>query len=342
MKVYVSGISFRVAPIETREIFCFNDKNEILDTLKSLKNLDGVDECVLLSTCNRTEVYIYTEGDRVNFKDVEDLLCNVKGVHGVDFRRYFYAYAGQTAIKHIFKVASGMDSMLMGEDQILGQFKDAMNYSIEYATSSAVLNTLCHKAVTASKAIKTRSLKTGSSLSAANASVDLLKKEFGENIKKVSVLVIGSGKMGMLAIDELLKLNPIGITLACRRSDHLVLRGGVEIVDYHDRLEYLDGCDVVISATRSPHYTITKTQITENIFDFHKTRIFIDLAVPRDLDPEISQIDNIRYYNIDDFFDTHQTDHDARFKHMEYYDDIITENIDKFKKWYDFRKRMRV
>ena len=338
MNIVVSGISFRTTPVEIREKLCFNDIEELKKALAGIRNIPSVNECVLLSTCNRTEVYICSEKEAFDFGLVERTLCELKGLDVCSMKKYFYAYAGQSAVKHIFKVASAMDSMIMGEDQILGQFKEALKISIEMSASSAVLNTLLRKAITASKIIKTYSMNTTDNSSIASATARLIGDIFKENLKEKNVLVIGSGKIGSMVIKQLGDAGVKKIFISYRKYKNIDIPEYVEPVEYDKRYSIMKLCDIVISSTRSPHYTITRDMLEKSMNTSGTCKVFIDLAVPRDIDPDISNIENVRYFNIDDFKYLYDVKLSGKLSDLPFIEDVISKNIEEFKKWYRIRK----
>lgn len=336
MNIIVSGTSFKTAPIEIREKMSFNETNELKKVLIKLYHIPKVKECVLLSTCNRTEVYLCAE-EGFDYSLIEKALCEAKGLDLYSMKRYFYAFTGQEAVKHIFKVAAALDSMVIGEDQILGQFKDALKISIEMHTSSAILNTLLRKAITASKKIKTCAEKMKDNASVASLTIRLIKEIFKEEVKEKNVMVIGSGKIGSLIINQLRDIGINRVFLACRKYKNIEVPEYVQPVDYEKRYLLINDCDIIVSSTRSPHYTITKEMLEKNMASETGDKLFVDLAVPRDIDSQIAEINNVKYYNIDHFKEIYNASLRGTLLDLTFTEDIINEGIDEFKKWYRLR-----
>lgn len=328
MNLYVVGVNYKTAPIQIREKFSIGEQ-EYDKVLSGIRLLDHVTECALLSTCNRTELHIYTELACPDTGFIEARFCQLKGLNHYEVKKYFTIYEGTSAIRHIMKVASGMDSMILGEDQILGQFKRAYEISMKQGTSKAVLNTLSRLAITSSKKIKTRKISAGKASTVAVQAGELLSGIFGKDLALKKVLVIGSGEIGKMVAAELAcsgvpdvymtrrysagteagaakeagvgeKAGAAGNSIVEENSAATAGQSKVRYIDYNDRYTFVDQCDIIIGATSSPHYTITRDMIEKKLGNRHIRRIFIDLAVPRDFDENIRQIENISVFNIDD------------------------------------------
>ncbi len=338
MNIFVSGISYRHTPVAIREKLSFSNSEEISTALNVIRQIPAVTECALLSTCNRTEIYLFAEAVQFDLNLINGLLCRLKGVDHHGLTKYFYAYHGLKAIKHIFKVAAAMDSMIIGEDQILGQFKDASQISIEAGTSAAVLNTLLRKAVTAAKAIKTSQARTLNRSGIAAATRNLIMNVFKENSPDQTALIIGSGKVGLQVASQLVEMGLKKVLLACRKYCHIEVPHQVKLIDYEKRYEFLQECEILISATRSPHYTITSDLVEKHLKEISGSRAYIDLAVPRDIDPQVANLKNISYFNIDDHQEIFRLDSSTRLFDHEFYEAVIKKNINDFKKWFYFRE----
>ncbi|MHB1443804.1 MAG: glutamyl-tRNA reductase [Candidatus Humimicrobiaceae bacterium] len=202
MNIYVSGINYKTTPLEIREMLSFNNEGQRL-ALGKIYDLPCIDECAILSTCNRTEVYVYSESCSFDNGKVEEMLCEIKGLNIYNFKKYFYFYNGAKAVKHLLKVASGLDSAVLGEDQILGQVKDANELSLEMGTSSSVLNKLFRDTITSAKKVKTNTELSKNSVSVGSLAVKLLLDIFQGNMQNKCALVIGTGKIGSIAIKNL-------------------------------------------------------------------------------------------------------------------------------------------
>jgi glutamyl-tRNA reductase len=237
-------------------------------------------------------------------------------------------------------VASGMDSLIVGEDQVLGQFKRAYEKAMKIKMTGPILNTLSRYAITASKKMKTQIYESKKHNSISKLVVKQLYKCYKEDVHNKSALVIGNGYIGTLILKELSNFGLASLYVTTRnygyKEENLINNTGVNIIDYEDRYSVIDKCEIIISATSSPHYTITYNLLNKFI-DINKEYVFIDLAVPRDFDNTISNINNIRYYNIDSF-----TLHINELLEDESIDVIYIENVlDKWVKdycnWFSYK-----
>jgi glutamyl-tRNA reductase len=342
MKLYVIGVNYKKTPLQIREKFSI-ENDEYEKVLSSFKLLDGVSECALLSTCNRTELHIFSENGISDTGHLEQYLCDLKGLDIYTIKKYFYVYEGTGAIQHIMKVASGMDSMILGEDQILGQFKKAYELSMRYGTSKAVLNTLSRLAITSSKKIQTRNQLLGKAVSVAGQVENLLSSLFKEDVTRKKVLIIGSGEIAKMVSERLVTMGLENIYMTKRSSVSKPFTDkaqAVRMISYNDRYSCIDECDIVIGATSSPHYTVTQDILKETLSDPEKSRIFIDLAVPRDFDETLSGMKSIRLYNIDDLKSfSGSAPKDSRPLDNEYINRQINSHMKEFMRWFDYRKK---
>lgn len=340
MRVYVVGVNYKTTPIEIREKFSI-EPDEYERMLSGIKKDEGISECAILSTCNRTEIHIFSEASSLDTAIIEKIFCQLKGLDIYKMKKYFYVYEGVNAVRHIIKVAAGMDSMILGEDQILGQFRKAYDISIKYGTSQAVLNTLARLAVTSSKKIKTRSLAIKKVSSVAGQVGQLLEEQYGSNLAGKNVLVIGSGEIGKAVSKMLLETGIKNILITKRdiviqekSQDNTVF----ETIDYNDRYSYIEQADIIIGATSSPHYTITSDILSESIKDKEKKHLFIDLAVPRDFDEAIERLDNVNLYNIDQLKNIESSCSDTeKLFDFDYINEQINCHIHEFIRWYNYR-----
>jgi glutamyl-tRNA reductase len=298
------GISFKSAEIEIREQFAFSpeDINEFSLSLQKNPDFRGM---VVLSTCNRTEIYFHCrklyehESYSLILKELEKFK-NFKQGH----RPYFYFKNGQNAVDHLFSVASGIDSLVIGEDQIIGQVKNAYNYAQECKTVDTILSRLFTKAFEAAKKVKaTTSINQGSA-SVSSAAVDLCQKYF-PNLSKCNLLLIGAGQTGRLVLTSLGKRKFKSICVANRtieKATEIASQYNGKSIGLNEIYAVLPLSDIVIVATDSKNYLLDLSKIQEirqNSALLHK-QLFIDLSVPRNIDPEISAIPEIRLYAVDD------------------------------------------
>lgn len=339
MNLYIIGINHKTAPIFIREKFSV-EAQEQKDILSKIKLLPGIAECALLSTCNRTELHIYSESKITDTGYIEEYFCSLKGLEIYNVKKYFNIYEGVNAIKHVINVASGMDSLILGEDQILHQFKKAYELSQENGTSKSVLNTLSRLAITASKKIKTRSLLVGKASNVAGQVLELLEDFYESNISNIKILIIGSGEIGTMVCKELLQNRALGIIMTKRSKNSEQAfdnNSKVIFVNYADRYSYIEDSDVIISATSSPHYTITRDILDESIVNRDRKRIFIDLAVPRDLDDTITKIKNVLLYNIDDLKGFTGNKRKGSQLDLQFINEQVESYTEEFIRWFKYK-----
>ncbi len=344
MKLLVVGVNYRKTPIEIREKLSFTAEEQ-KNALTEIVNMDGILECIILSTCNRTEVYIYHEDPQYDSSKLENKLCSLKGLDLYKIKRYIYVYSGVKVVRHLYKVASGLDSMILGEDQILRQVKDAYDVSLGVGSSSGMLNTLFREGITAAKKVKTFTEISKTSVSVGTHAVRLIEREFGHDIKDKTALVIGSGKIGTIALKNLISkgIGKIYMTNRSGGKAESILKqyDNVNLLDYSMRYSVMDQCDIVISSTASPHYTITK-DLLEDALITCKKRVFIDLAVPRDIDLAIGELPDICCFNIDHLMIEVNKNMDYKLSEVSKAEEIINRYVAEFENWYYFREALPV
>ena len=305
----VLGISYKKASLDIRAAFAFT-KEDIKEFRESLFNsTDKIKQCVVLSTCNRCE--IYTDGDPDTMVFLQKFLCEYKKIEFGKVVKLFNLYVGNKAIEHLIKVACGIDSMVVGEDEILRQLKEAYKDSLDSGAVGYEFNTVFQMSIAAAKDIKTR---TGLSQTAVSVGTLAANAVFALPGKNKKVLILGiTGKIGSIVALNVAYKNEIKVIGTIRHRDLNLSQNGTEknisvlnaaenvtMVDYNKRYEYMKDVDAIISATSSPHYTITKEDFDLYVKD-DKKRLFIDLAVPQDIDSRLKDDDNNTLYDIDYF-----------------------------------------
>lgn len=298
----VLGLNFKKASVSLREKMAIA-KTALSDKLNVFYNTPGVRECVMLSTCNRFELYLVLESlDDV--KNIYRILKNDFDISDHDIKTHFYFHESEKTVEHIFEVTSSLDSMVIGESQILGQVKDAYALSVENKTTSVVLNKLFHQAIRVGKRVRTETEIGRNVVSVSSVAVDLAKKVLGDLDHK-SVLLIGAGEMAELAVNCLVANGARKVTVASRtleRAMALAEKYGADYSEMHAIYEKISHADIVISSTGAPHYVVEYAGVIDAVAHRRKERplVLIDIAVPRDIDPKISEIDGVHVYNIDD------------------------------------------
>ena len=299
----IIGINHKTAPVDVRERFVFKEQ-EIEQFIGVLKKECEVGGGVVLSTCNRTEVIftVQSECNAGNFTRLVQKLADFKDIK-IDLKEHFYTYSDEDAVKHLFQVAAGLDSLVLGENQVLGQVKEAYRISSERKLTETVLNRLFHKAFEAGKKVRTdTSINEGAS-SVGFAAVEVASKIFGD-LSRHSTLLIGAGETGELVLQSLTDRGCRSIFVTNRtkkRAEDLAARYEAEVVDFKDFRLHLQGCDIIITSTAS----MTPLVQYEDVREAARKRkdrpiFFIDLSVPRDISDEVKKLENVFLYNIDD------------------------------------------
>lgn len=295
--IQMIGIDHTHADVEIRELFSFT-KKAAAEAMEQLKKQPGISGCVLIATCNRVELYINGEGEESPLP-LLDIFCRLRNVDAEKSRPYFTLRDGEEAVHHLFLLTAGLESRIFGEDQILTQVGDALAQSREVYASDTVLEVLFRHAVTAAKKVKTQVKLDRENISAAHLALERLKEQ-GFSPEGKTCMVIGNGMMGKIAA-QVFKEAGADVTVTVRqyKSGHVEIPEGCKRIHYGERYDRLPFCDLVCSATASPNVTLTEEQVRKACTQ--KPLICLDLAVPRDIDPEVGKIPGVRLYDIDDF-----------------------------------------
>ena len=293
MNIRMAGLDWHV-PIGVRERLSF-PRGRVVELDRRIRENPGVEGCALLSTCNRTELYLSCADGAA--PDPAALLCAAAGVDCAPFAAYFTRSAGEEAARRLMEVAGGLRSQIWGEDQILTQVKGAIAAAREAGAADGVLETLFRDAAAAGKELKTRVRLTGVPRSAASRAVERLGRDLG-GLSGRRALVIGNGEMGRLAAALLVEAGcAVTVTLRSYHHGQTVVPAGCAVVPYEDRGRALEGMDLLLSATTSPHYTLTAAQLRAAA---RPPRLLADLAIPRDIEPEVGELPGVTLYNVDD------------------------------------------
>ena len=297
MQLKILGINYKTAPVEVREKFSV-DKESVRRGLENLECYDGLEEAVILSTCNRTEIYAVIS--TIHADNVRNFLNDLTGGN---LENYLYEYTGESCVRHLFKVAASLDSLILGEGQILSQVKDAYTLAKSAGATGTVLNTLFNKAIAVGKVVRTETRIAYNSVSVSSAAVNLAEKILGD-LKNCKALIFGAGKMAQLTAQHLRAHNISKIFVANRhysRAVEMAEKFSAQAVTWDAALNNADEVDIIITSTGAPHYVV-KTWETQQLMARRKGRelLFIDIAVPRDVDPEVAKINGVTLYNIDD------------------------------------------
>ena len=330
MSISMIGIDYNKANVDIRAMFSFTKKNATA-AMERLKKIPGIQGCVILSTCNRMELWASTKADW-NGTLLEEL-CKIKEVDPTQYGEYFVERNEEEAVDHLFHLTSGLKSMILAEDQIITQVKDALTLAREAFVTDNVLEVLFRKAVTAGKKVKTNVIFSRANQTAMDQAIEMLK-ERKFPLPDARCMVIGNGEMGKLAAQSLKRTGAdVTVTIRQYRSGVVNIPVGCSRINYGERMDYLPECDLVVSATASPNYTLTE-ELFEDV-RVERPMILIDLAVPRDIDPEIRKKENITLYDMDSFR-TSETPKELA-DNLEAAGKIVKEQMEEFFQWLDGR-----
>ncbi len=324
MNIIMSGLEHSLAPIALREQLSFT-KAQTVQMDRFIWAQPGISGCVLISTCNRTELYVTCE------EEIEPgrLLCQAANTEYEPYQAAFVTRSGEMAVEHLFHVAAGLRSRIWGEDQIISQVKDAVALAREAETTDSVLETLFRSAVSSGKEIRTKVHLTALPTSAASKAVELLQQKIGE-LKGKKAIVIGNGEMGRLSATLLRDAGcDVRVTLRTYRHGETIVPPGCGVIPYDDRFRHMEGTDLVISATTSPHYTVTAEQLSEVE---QPPRVLVDLAIPRDIQPDAGKMVGISLYNVDDLGDFEE----SRTVPLAV-TEIIQSHLEQFYRWLNYK-----
>ncbi len=331
MNICMSGLDYSLAPIELREQLSFT-KNAVVDMDRSLAAIDGVLGAVLLSTCNRTELYLsLPAGSAV---DPGELLCRTAGVDYSSFAHAFVTRRGEDCARHLLEVACGLRSQILGEDQILTQVKTAASLSRTAGASDSVLETLFRIAASCGKAAKGAGRLTALPASAAHRAVEALAERLGP-LSGRRAMVIGNGEMGRLAASLLHEAGcAVTVTLRSYHHGETVVPAGCAVVPYDDRYAAMEGMDLLLSATTSPHYTVLAQPLAAMA---HPPQILVDLAIPRDIQPDLpSLLPQLTLLNVDDLQPSSRADAGA----LRRVEAVVEEYLERFFQWSNYRESL--
>jgi len=336
MELLVVGLNHNTAPIQLRECLAFPE-DKIEDALCKVHGLPSVKENMIVSTCNRVEVYAATRETEKALYDLKEFLSQYHGISLKQFEKNLYTHVGEEAVRHIFRVASSLDSMVLGEPQILGQIKDAYDFSQQVKTSGLILHRLLHRTFHVAKRVRTETEIAISAVSVSSVAVELAEKIFG-TLERKTVLLIGAGEMCELAARHLVSGGVERILVTNRtyeRAASLSREFRGEAIPFEEMGLGLKRTDIVISATNSPQYLIGQDQVTKVMKDRKQKPIFfIDIADPRDVEPKVGDIENVYLYNIDDLQKVANENIKDREKEAQKAETIVQDEVIKFVNWY--------
>ncbi|MGD2094887.1 MAG: glutamyl-tRNA reductase [Phycisphaerales bacterium] len=340
MKITVLGLNYKSAPIEVREKLMF-DSDKTVTALKQLKNRFPDAEFVLLSTCNRVELYsAHKLSQDIPSDDLAEFLSQFQHVPLGEFQEFLYTYDNEQAVRHLLMVASSLDSMVVGEPQIISQVKESYRLACSAKSTGKILNRLFHCAFAASKNIYSTTSISYGRVSVASVAVELAMQLFAD-ISSSNVIVIGAGEMGELLVQHLLQAGCKNITIINRSYEHglnMAKRYNVTAGKWQELQNQLTDANIIIASATTKDYLFKKDSLKE-IIDARRagTLLIIDIAVPRNFEPSINEIDDVYLYSIDDLSDVVERNRKAREQDIDKGMQIVHENVIDFMDWLGVR-----
>jgi glutamyl-tRNA reductase len=334
MSVVVVGVNHKTAPVALRERLAFTDRS-LADPLAQLRH-PAITEVVVLSTCNRVELYLHTTDVESGVAGCIEFLATYHGLSTAQFASHLYQFHEAEAVRHLFRVASSLDSMVLGEPQILGQVKAAYLAARATGRTGTVLTQLFERALNVAKAVRSETGIGDHAISVSYAAVELAKKIF-ERLQERAVLVLGAGETSELAVRHLLRQGVTRVWVSNRtaiRADKLAQELQAKAIPWEAFPEYLIHADIVLSSTSAPQPIISTTLVQE-VMRARKNRpmFFIDIAVPRDIDPAVNNLENVFLYDIDDLENVVAANRRERQQEALAAEDLVWREVRYFQQW---------
>ncbi len=336
MDIVIVGLNHKTAPVEIRERLAISEK-EIGGALYRLKSNPVIEEGIIVSTCNRVEICAVVKDTREGFEAINNFLMQHQPeIPQEKLTPCLYMYSAGDSLRHLFRVASSLDSMIVGEPQILGQIKDAFDAGMLHKTTGVILNKVFKKAISVAKRVRTETGIADNAVSISFAAVELAKKIFG-SLSQKSVLLIGAGEMAELAARHFVDNGVASIFIANRSYERALelakVFNGVP-VSFENVVFEMAESDIVLCSAGAPHYLIRPDMVAKTIAARENRPIFlIDISVPRNIDPEINQLDNVFLYDIDDLKLSVEANIRSRDAEALKAENIVTEEVERFSRW---------
>jgi glutamyl-tRNA reductase len=335
MDIIVVGLSHNTASLDIREMVAFS-KNDIEKPLTALVALEGISEVIIISTCNRVEIYASVCDHELGIEAIKKFFSHWHQLPCTVIEPHLYSYHSHAAIRHLFRVASSLDSMIVGEPQILGQIKTSFSYAAEFKTSGIIMNRLLHKAFSVAKRVRTETAIASSAVSIAFAAIERTRNIF-ETITDKTVMLIGVGEMCELAARHFTAQGVKSILVVNR-----TLERAISLADLYQGTAYclsefeqhLHKADIVLSSVGGSDFLITQKSL-EHILPKRRNKpmFLIDLAVPRNIDPSVNELDGIYLCDMDNLQQTIENNLTERKREADKAEKIIAEEVDQFSRW---------
>lgn len=337
MPVIVVGVNHKTAPVEIRELLAFSE-HSLPQSYEDLLACPHISGCVIVSTCNRTEIYASVADCDSGAETVLKFMQHRSGVETTTIKKHTYVLTRNKTVRHLFRVAAGLDSMLLGETQILGQVRTAYQHAHQNAATDKVMNTLFKRAIEVGKRARTETGIDHHAVSISYAAVEMARQIFGDLTGR-SVLIIGAGKMSELTARHLVSNGVSGVIVSNRsfeRAVELAGQFGGRAVKFDDLYHYLGAADIVISCTAATHYVIRTAGVRRMLAHYPGKKIMmIDIAVPRDIEPDVRLLPGVSLYDIDALQNVVDSNLMERKRAAVQAESIIEEEVAGFTRWED-------
>lgn len=336
MHLIVVGLSHKTAPVEIREKLAVPE-SRLGEALSRLCSYPGVKEGVLLSTCNRVEVYSVVDEVESGYGRIQEFLADTHlALSSEQLTPHLYWHTGDRAIAHLFRVAASLDSMVIGESQILGQLKDAFEVALAHKTTGVIMNKVVKKAISVAKRVRTETKISEMAVSVSYAAVELAKKIFS-NLEEKTVLLVGAGEMAKLAARHLIAQGVRHVRITTRTPQHaidLAAKFGGTPVPFDQFKDEMASADIVLVSTGAAHYLISAEDVHRAVKErMNRPMFLIDISVPRNIDPAIRHIDNAFLFDIDDLKHRVEQNRAERVQEAEKAERMVVEEVGMMREW---------
>jgi glutamyl-tRNA reductase len=332
--IIILGVNHKTAPVAIREQLAFSGDSAL--PFSELMAMEGCTECCILSTCNRVEIILVSRDPEKTATLLRSFLFGKSSLSEEESKKYSYFHKGEDAITHLYRVGASLDSMIVGEPQILGQLKQAYKASSENNCTGAILNRFLHKSFSVAKRVRTETNIGGSAVSISFAAVELAKKIFGD-LQGKTVMLVGAGEMAELAAEHLVTQGISQVVVVNRTFENavkLAKRFNGKAAGLEDLIPQLENVDILISSTGATDLVLMRDEVKPVMKQRMNRPLFlIDIAVPRDLDPDLNKLDNVYLYDIDDLTHVVDINKAERDKEAARGERIVTEETIKFVQW---------
>jgi glutamyl-tRNA reductase len=336
-KLILVGTNYKYSPIELRERLSFS-KNKLKDALNFLRERDIFSGAIILSTCNRVEVYASVEDTKIGIRQIEDFISIYHEIDKRKFLPYLYVYEQKQAMKHLFSVACGLDSLIVGETQILGQVKFCFLEAESIGFADGFLKEIFYSAISFAKRIHAETKISEGKVSVGSVAVDFIKERI-KTLSDKNILIIGTGKVTELVLRYLSKENPKVVFVSNRtyqRARQLASQIGARAIRFDDLKQFLKDVDIILTATASPHCVIKRETLQEAIsvrrslgVDGSRKLLIIDLAIPRDVEPEVGEIENVDLFGLEDLDTVIKKNMERKFQEAEKAREIVDIEVER-------------